>query len=203
LRPQDSGCGQLGLRDEIVGKGQGGAKQFAAPGGAVLRKLRGGQDQLGFGEQFFEGGKLGSVRCHVPTIRRASWKSNRSLFSLQRTFQTLPNFEVYVQNAPLATIEPERLKEVVAYANAMRIPALALLIGSCVFCLGMAATLRAQVAKPVPPTPIDKKKVELGGSPWDPEWDQIVEKALPAEMPKTSKALPVTYILSLTRPRTP
>ena len=26
------------------------------------------------------------------------------------------------------------------------------------------------------------KRVELGGSPWNPEWDQIIEKALPAEM---------------------
>ena len=57
-----------------------------------------------------------------------------------------------------------------------------LLIGSFVFCFGIVVTLQTQTTKPVPPTPIDKKKVELGGSPWDPEWDQIVEKALPAEM---------------------
>jgi hypothetical protein len=69
------------------------------------------------------------------------------------------------------------------YPNAMRMAALKTsLIGSVVFCVGMAGTLRTQTAKPVPPTPIDKKKVELGGSPWDPEWDQIIEKALPAEM---------------------
>jgi hypothetical protein len=26
------------------------------------------------------------------------------------------------------------------------------------------------------------KKVELGGTPWNPQWDQIIEKALPPEM---------------------
>ncbi|HEY4933895.1 MAG TPA: hypothetical protein VII23_20205 [Terriglobales bacterium] len=40
----------------------------------------------------------------------------------------------------------------------------------------------AQTTKPAPPTPIDKKKVELGGTPWNPEWDRIIEQALPAEM---------------------
>jgi hypothetical protein len=36
--------------------------------------------------------------------------------------------------------------------------------------------------KPAPPTPIDTKKAELGGPTWDPEWDKIVELALPQEM---------------------
>jgi len=46
----------------------------------------------------------------------------------------------------------------------------------------------AQVAAPVPamkaapPTPIETKRVELGGPAWDPEWDKIVELALPPEM---------------------
>jgi hypothetical protein len=34
----------------------------------------------------------------------------------------------------------------------------------------------------VPPTPIDIKKVELGGTPWNPQWDPIIENALPPEM---------------------
>ena len=38
------------------------------------------------------------------------------------------------------------------------------------------------VTKPAPATPIDAKKVELGGDTWDPQWDEIVEKALPPEM---------------------
>jgi len=38
------------------------------------------------------------------------------------------------------------------------------------------------VTKPAPATPIDAKKVELGGDTWDPEWDMIVEKALPPAM---------------------
>jgi len=36
--------------------------------------------------------------------------------------------------------------------------------------------------KAAPPTPIAEKKAELGGTTWDPGWDQIVERALPAEM---------------------
>ena len=42
-----------------------------------------------------------------------------------------------------------------------------------------------QNTKSAPPTPIDEKKVELGGSPWNPQWDDIVEKALPPEMLST------------------
>jgi len=36
--------------------------------------------------------------------------------------------------------------------------------------------------KRAPATPIAEKKMELGGSTWDPEWDRIVELALPPEM---------------------
>jgi hypothetical protein len=55
-------------------------------------------------------------------------------------------------------------------------------IVSLVFFMGMATASRAQATKPAPPTPIDEKKVELGGMPWNPQWDQIIEKALPPEM---------------------
>jgi len=50
----------------------------------------------------------------------------------------------------------------------------------------------AQIAKPVQPaqpevktapaTPIAEKKEELGKDTWDPEWDRIVEEALPPEL---------------------
>jgi hypothetical protein len=53
---------------------------------------------------------------------------------------------------------------------------------SFVLCTGIAAPSQVQVVKPAPPTPIDVKKVELGGTPWNPQWDQIIEKALPPEM---------------------
>ena len=33
-----------------------------------------------------------------------------------------------------------------------------------------------------PANPIDIKKVELGGTPWHPLWDQIIEQALPPEV---------------------
>ncbi len=36
--------------------------------------------------------------------------------------------------------------------------------------------------KQAPPTPIEAKKEELGGTTWDPQWDKIVEQALPPEM---------------------
>ena len=53
---------------------------------------------------------------------------------------------------------------------------------SLVFFIGITTASPAQAIKPVPPTPIDVKKVELGGAPWNPQWDQIIEKALPPEM---------------------
>jgi hypothetical protein len=48
--------------------------------------------------------------------------------------------------------------------------------------MGMATPSHAQAIQPVPPTPIDVKKVELGGTPWNPQWDQLIENALPPEM---------------------
>jgi hypothetical protein len=53
---------------------------------------------------------------------------------------------------------------------------------SLVLCMAIATPSYAQAIKAVPPTPIDVKKVELGGTPWNSQWDQIIEKALPAEM---------------------
>src|SRR6202140_1787854 len=65
----------------------------------------------------------------------------------------------------------------------MTIPALKTsFIVSLVFFIGTATALYAQATKPAPPTPIDEKKVELGGTAWNPQWDQIIEKALPPEM---------------------
>src|SRR5271170_7738509 len=45
-----------------------------------------------------------------------------------------------------------------------------------------ATAAPAPAMKPAPPTPIDTKKAEVGGSTWDPEWDKIVELALPPAM---------------------
>jgi hypothetical protein len=55
-------------------------------------------------------------------------------------------------------------------------------IASLALCVGISIPSHAQAIQTVPPTPIDIKKVELGGTPWNPEWDQIIEKALPPEM---------------------
>ncbi len=46
----------------------------------------------------------------------------------------------------------------------------------------LAVTGHAQQTKAAPPTPIDVKKADLGGKVWNPDWDVIVEKALPPEM---------------------
>jgi hypothetical protein len=40
----------------------------------------------------------------------------------------------------------------------------------------------APAMKAAPATPIDTKRAEIGGPMWDPEWDKIVEAALPPEM---------------------
>ena len=48
--------------------------------------------------------------------------------------------------------------------------------------LGAATASYAQTTKPAPPTPIHEQKVELGRTAWNPEWDRIIEKALPPEM---------------------
>jgi hypothetical protein len=42
--------------------------------------------------------------------------------------------------------------------------------------------------KPAPATPIAEKKDELGKPSWDPQWDAVVEKALPAEMLSNEEA---------------
>lgn len=42
--------------------------------------------------------------------------------------------------------------------------------------------------KPAPPTPIAEKKAELGGTTWDPQWDAVVEQALPPDMLSNSAA---------------
>jgi hypothetical protein len=55
-------------------------------------------------------------------------------------------------------------------------------VASLALLMGTTLPSRAQATKPAPPTPIDEKKAELGGTTWNPQWDQIIEKALPPEM---------------------
>ena len=69
-----------------------------------------------------------------------------------------------------------RLNEGIPLINTWR------LIASLALCMGVVAPLHAQALQPVPPTPIDMKKVELGATPWNPQWDGIIENALPPEM---------------------
>lgn len=51
-------------------------------------------------------------------------------------------------------------------------------------CLSLLVVVGAcsQQTKPAPPTPIDAKKAELGGTTWNPSWDEIIEKNIPSEM---------------------
>ena len=56
------------------------------------------------------------------------------------------------------------------------------MIVSLAFFVATATASHAQATKLSPPTPIDEKKAELGGTPWNPEWDRIIEKALPPAM---------------------
>ena len=46
------------------------------------------------------------------------------------------------------------------------------------------STLKPAAAKIklAPPTPLDEKKEELGGTTWQPQWDVMVERALPKAM---------------------
>jgi hypothetical protein len=79
---------------------------------------------------------------------------------------------------------------------------------SLVFCVGIATPSYAQAIQPVPPTPIDVKKGELGGTPWNPQWDEIIEKALPPEMlssqvpPGVRRFCPRFYEMGTTDKRT-
>jgi len=44
------------------------------------------------------------------------------------------------------------------------------------------APVKGPALKPAPATPIHTERVELGGVTWDPEWDKVVELALPPAM---------------------
>ncbi|RZU42012.1 hypothetical protein [Edaphobacter modestus] len=44
------------------------------------------------------------------------------------------------------------------------------------------APVKVPEMKPAPATPIHTERIELGGETWDPEWDKIVELALPPAM---------------------
>lgn len=56
------------------------------------------------------------------------------------------------------------------------------LLKTALFALGFSCLAVSQPTKPAPATPIDVKKAELGGTPWNPEWDALIEKAIPPEM---------------------
>jgi hypothetical protein len=57
---------------------------------------------------------------------------------------------------------------------------------ACAGCKGAGTQTVQAPAQPAvklaPPTPLDEKKAELGGTTWQPQWDAMVEKALPPDL---------------------
>jgi hypothetical protein len=57
---------------------------------------------------------------------------------------------------------------------------------ACAGCKGGGKPAVQTPAQPAvvaaPATPLDEKKAELGGTTWDPQWDAVVEKAVPADL---------------------
>jgi hypothetical protein len=91
LVAHDCGRRHLRLLDEIVSQGERGAKILATMRGAVLWKVRDRlKGEISIRDQFSKGYQRSAVRCHTSTVRLDRSKSNRKLFSDQRTFQTLP-----------------------------------------------------------------------------------------------------------------
>ena len=60
--------------------------------------------------------------------------------------------------------------------------ALSLLAVGCKPAPNSVAQMPQPQLKPAPATPIAEKRAELGGDTWDPDWDAVVEKALPPEL---------------------
>jgi hypothetical protein len=65
---------------------------------------------------------------------------------------------------------------------------LALALCSCAGATQQKTADDPPATKPAPATPLDAKKVELGGTLWNPQWDMIVEDALPP--PLLSRQVP-------------
>jgi hypothetical protein len=61
-------------------------------------------------------------------------------------------------------------------------PELRNLLACAILAICFSGVARSQATKPAPATPIDVKKAELGGTPWSPEWDVLIEKNVPPEM---------------------
>jgi hypothetical protein len=72
-----------------------------------------------------------------------------------------------------------------------RFVALAAMLSVALGCHSRVAVTQAPPqpqVKEAPATPIAEKKDELGKPSWDPQWDAVVEKALPAEMLSNEEA---------------
>jgi hypothetical protein len=79
------------LLNQIVSEGNGRTKQFPTSRRTVLRhRLCGGDEQVGFSEQVLERLNRSAVGWHTFIVKPGRAESKRSLFSVQRTFQTLP-----------------------------------------------------------------------------------------------------------------
>lgn len=94
LTPQDRSRAEFGLADKVLGKRQRCSEQFPTAGSTAFWQRGGGEDQVRFGDQVPKSVEFtsGWLR-HDSTIRAVRAECKRSLFSIQRTFQTLPGSE--------------------------------------------------------------------------------------------------------------
>jgi hypothetical protein len=73
-------------------------------------------------------------------------------------------------------------RSIVEEGGSVSVPVRRRWCAALVFLTAVTGAVWAQSTKAAPPTPIDVKKVELGGSPWNPQWGRIVEMAVPPAM---------------------
>jgi hypothetical protein len=69
-----------------------------------------------------------------------------------------------------------------SYVSRSALRGLLAVVSAFIFAGCFSSSLYAQDVKPAQATPIDVKKAQLGGEPWDPQWDLLIEQNIPPEM---------------------
>jgi hypothetical protein len=99
-----------------------------------------------------------------PSTSKCSLRRNHTITEIRATEMTSEDREGRQRERQHATVRATRVQVFVMVV------------------LLIAVGANAQETKPVPPTPIDVKKGDLGGKVWNPAWDLIIEKAIPPAM---------------------